>query len=154
MRVLACPALKGPCQLRGIVCSLSQGPWVTQSPRTGPSPWPTLWIRAQTVSAGGGGAGQLPRSSVPPSSLSCSPAGAWGGGWPHPHFTVEEPGRTVPSPSPACTPRLLALCTRCHMKCVFQGSLGMGAMDTGEEAGQPQALQNVRAREPGLQASV
>ena len=101
-----------------------------------------------------GGAGQLPRSSVPPSSLSCSPAGAWGGGWPHPHFTVEEPGRTVPSPSPACTPRLLALCTRCHMKCVFQGSLGMGAMDTGEEAGQPQALQNVRAREPGLQASV
>jgi len=40
------------------------------------------------------------------------------------------------------------------MKCVFQGSLGMGAMDTGEEAGQPQALQNVRAREPGLQASV
>lgn len=54
MRVLACPALKGPCQLRGIVCSLSQGPWVTQSPRTGPSPWPTLWIRAQTVSAGGG----------------------------------------------------------------------------------------------------
>ena len=55
---------------------------------------------------------------------------------------------------PPCTPRLLALCTRCHMKCVFQGSLGMGAMDTGEEAGQPQALQNVRAWEPGLQASV
>lgn len=54
MGALACPALKGLCQLRGIVRSLSQGPRVTQSPRTGRSPWPTLWVRAPRVRVGEG----------------------------------------------------------------------------------------------------
>ena len=66
MQVLARPALKGPCQLRGIVCSLSQGPWVTQSPWTAPSPWLTLWISAQTVSAGRGGHWTAPKFKFAP----------------------------------------------------------------------------------------
>ena len=54
MGALACPVLKGLCQLRGIVRSLSQGPRVTQSPRTGPAPRPALWVRAPRVRVGEG----------------------------------------------------------------------------------------------------
>ena len=152
VRVLARPALKGPCQLRGIVCSLSQGPWVTQSPWTAPSPWLTLWISAQTVSAGRGGTGQLPSSSLPPSSLSCSPAGAWGGGWPHPHFT-EKPGRTVPSPSPALHPQAAgSVYTVPHEVCV-SGVLGDGSYGyrgRGRAAPGPAERPGMGAWTPGL----
>ena len=126
MGALACPALKGLCQLRGIVRSLSQGPRVTQSPRTGPAPWPTLWVRAPRVRVGERH-WTAPRFKFIPLITFLQPRSSLRRWLASPPLYRGEKRVHSDFPSPALHPQLLALCTPCHMKCVFQGSSGDGS---------------------------
>ena len=110
---------------------------MTQSPRTGPSPWPTLWIRAQTVSTGGGALDSSQVQVRPPHHFSSSPAVAWGAGWPHSHFTEEKTGHTVASLSPTLHPQAAgSVYTVPHPVCV-SGLLGDGSYGYRVQQGSP-----------------
>ena len=153
MGALACPALKGLCQLRGIVRSLSQGPRVTQSPRTGPAPWPTLWVRAPRVRVGERH-WTAPRFKFIPLITFLQPRSSLRRWLASPPLYRGENRAHSDFPSPALHPQLLALHTPCHMKCVSGVLGGWELWIQGKRQGSPRPCKTSGHGEPGLQASV